>query len=239
MSARYIKTPHLPEGKVGLCALGAKYRDLLEKPLVERGISALWLPDNPNVDPRLAGHADLMLLHLGGARVVTTCSQLSDLDMDITYTSRQGREYPQDIVLCACIVGIYCIHNFRFSDPAISGFERIDVRQGYAKCSVCVVDDKSIITSDTGIARAASSHGMDVLEIEPGHILLPGFDTGFIGGTTFKLSAHELAFTGELDGHPDRPAIEAFLEARGVEPVYLTTQPAFDIGSAVPLTETV
>ena len=80
---------------------------------------------------------------------------------------------------------------------------------------------------------------MDVLEIEPGHILLPGFDTGFIGGATFKLSAHELAFTGELDGHPDRPAIEAFLEARGVEPVYLTTQPAFDIGSAVPLTETV
>lgn len=106
MSARYIKTPHLPEGKVGLCALGAKYRDLLEKPLVKRGISALWLPDNPNVDPRLAGHADLMLLHLGGARVVTTCSQLSDLGMDVTYTSRQGR----NILKILCFVPASLAH---------------------------------------------------------------------------------------------------------------------------------
>lgn len=73
MSERIIKTPHLPQGKVGLAAFGAKYREILEKPLQNLGITPLWLPDNEAVDPRLAGHADLMLLHLGGARVVTSC----------------------------------------------------------------------------------------------------------------------------------------------------------------------
>lgn len=48
------------------------------------------------------------------------------------------------------------IHNFKISDPAISGFEQVDVRQGYAKCCTCVVDEGSIITSDAGIAKAAA-----------------------------------------------------------------------------------
>lgn len=33
MSARLVKTPHLPQGKVGLAAFGAKYRESLEEPL--------------------------------------------------------------------------------------------------------------------------------------------------------------------------------------------------------------
>ena len=52
----------------------------------------------------------------------------------------------------------------------------------------------------------------------------------------FKLSPERMAFTGRLDLHPDRARIEAYLRGRGVEPVYLTERPAFDIGSAVPLT---
>ena len=36
MSERIIKTPHLPQGKVGLAAFGAKYREILEKPLQNR-----------------------------------------------------------------------------------------------------------------------------------------------------------------------------------------------------------
>lgn len=57
MSARLIKMPHLPQGKVGLAALGAKYRESLEEPLQNLGITPLWLPDNEAVDPRLSGHA--------------------------------------------------------------------------------------------------------------------------------------------------------------------------------------
>lgn len=57
MSARFIETPHLPQGKVGLCALGEKYRENLEKPLKNLGMTPFWLPENRAVDPRLSGHA--------------------------------------------------------------------------------------------------------------------------------------------------------------------------------------
>lgn len=242
MSAQLIKTPHLPQGKVGLAALGAKYREILEEPLQNLGITQLWLPDNEAVDPRLSGHADLMLLHLGGNLVVTSCGGeipqvLSALGFEIIRAAEQGREYPADARLCACVVGVRCIHNFKISDPAISGFERVDVRQGYAKCCTCVVDEGSIITSDAGIAKAAARHGMDVLGIRPGFIKLEGFDTGFIGGAAFRISERALAFTGQLDSHPDKAKIEAYLRSHGIEPVYLTEQPVFDIGSAVLLTE--
>ena len=242
MSERIIKTPHLPQGKVGLAAFGAKYREILEKPLQNLGITPLWLPDNEAVDPRLAGHADLMLLHLGGARVVTSCGgeipqTLGALGFEVIRAAEQGRTYPADARLCACIVGERCIHNFKISDPANSGFERVEVRQGYAKCCACVVDEGAMITSDAGIAKAAARHGIDVLGIRPGFIELAGFDTGFIGGAAFKSAPDVLAFTGRLDHHPDWPEIEHFLRGRGVEPLFLTDMPAFDIGSAVPLTE--
>lgn len=242
MSARLIKTPHLPKGKVGLAAFGAKYREILEEPLQSLGLTPLWLPDNEAVDPRLSGHADLMLLHLGGNRLASSCGPetagaLSALGFELIRAAEQGREYPSDARLCACVVGGRCIHNFKISDPAITGFERVNVRQGYAKCCTCVVDEGSVITSDAGIARAAARHGMDVLGIRPGFIELEGFDTGFIGGAAFRISERALAFTGRLDSHPDKAEIEAYLRSRGIEPVYLTERPAFDIGSAVLLTE--
>lgn len=217
-------------------AIGEKYRERLEGPLAALGICTFWLPDNPNVDPRLSGHADLMLLDLGGGRVLTYLDSLQDIGLEVVKIEGQGRVYPDDARLCACVVGRFCIHDFRISDPHITGFERIQVRQGYARCSTCVVDEGSIITSDAGIAKAAARHGIDVLGIRPGYIELEGFDTGFIGGASFKISSGRMAFTGRLDSHPDRGRIEDFLRERGVEPVYLTDSPAFDIGSAVPLT---
>ena len=217
-------------------AIGEKYRERLEGPLAALGVCAFWLPDNPNVDTRLSGHADLMLLDLGGGRVLTYLDGLPDIGLEVVKVEGQGRVYPEDARLCACVVGRYCIHDFRISDPHITGFERIQVRQGYARCSTCVVDERSVITSDAGIAKAAARHGIDVLGIRPGYIELEGFDTGFIGGASFKLSPERMAFTGRLDLHPDRARIEAYLRGRGVEPVYLTERPAFDIGSAVPLT---
>lgn len=99
------------------------------------------------------------------------------------------------------------------------------------------MDESSVITSDGGIAAVAGKAGLNVLRIAPGHILLDGFETGFIGGAAFKLSPGLLAFTGRLDGHPDGERIESFLRARRVEPLYLTDSPVFDVGSAVLLTE--
>ena len=119
------------------------------------------------------------------------------------------------------------------SDRAV----QINSRQGYSRCSVCVVSDNAIITTDEGICRGAEAHGIDVLKIQPGYIDLLGFDYGFIGGASFKISDTKLAFTGRLDKHPDAERIIEFASLHNVNIVYITDKPAFDIGGAVPITE--
>ena len=71
--SKCVNVPHLPEGKVGLIAIGERYRERLGRALDARGIEVIWLPDARDVDARLAGHADLSLLHLGGNRLVSAC----------------------------------------------------------------------------------------------------------------------------------------------------------------------
>ena len=111
----------------------------------------------------------------------------------------------------------------RFGNKRVIGF-----RQGYARCSVCVVDENSIITADAGIAAAAEGRGLDVLRIQAGFFELP---------SCFKLSKTELVFTGTIDRHPDRGAIIGFLHDHGVEALYLRDEPAVDIGGIIPIFE--
>ena len=113
----------------------------------------------------------------------------------------------------------------------------MSIKQGYAKCSALIVDERSIISQDRGLTRAAAAAGLDVLQISPGHVALDGFEYGFLGGAGFKISRDKLCFTGVLDIHPDKGRILDFLSARGIRPLYLTDRPVFDIGSAIPLTE--
>lgn len=118
-------------------------------------------------------------------------------------------EYPGNIIYNAVCTGKYFIHNLKHTDSELLAFATewkdshsgvttdftekackssadkllyVDVPQGYTRCCLLPVDDTSFITSDIGIANALISAGADVLVIEKGHIELPGFNYGFIGG---------------------------------------------------------
>lgn len=229
--------------------LGERYRDMLENGLRDLGQSVFWLPDNPDVDPRLAGHADLSLFRPDSRSIVTAegmYNELVNILTDIGHNNNnvyalhkgiaQGKCYPADAGLCVCATGKYTIYNPKTIDPVareyLSG-TLIEVTQGYTKCSVSVVSDDAIITADDVIASRAAGAGMDVLKIAPGNILLKGFDHGFIGGATFLLKEDTLAFTGTLEKHPDKDQIMKFLQKHGVKPVFLTDEPIFDIGGAI------
>ena len=225
--------------------IGERYRDRLLKSLSQLCQEILWLPDNPALDPRLAGHADLSVFSADDGHVVVGEALYDRFVNLFTYKSvtisasqKQGPVYPDDAGLCVCRTGKYTIYNPRTVDPAaeatITGV-RIAVPQGYTKCSVCVVSDDAIITADDVIARRAAEHSMDVLKITPGHIRLDGYGYGFIGGASFLPDSHTMAFTGTLDDHPDKSAILSFLAKHGVSPVYLTQEPIFDIGGAIAL----
>lgn len=249
---KFVENPNLP-----VCAdiviIGEKYCKILQNGIKSLGINALFMPDNPYVDPRLSGHADLSVLHLGGNRLLLApylkrssfSQQLEDRGFDIRFADiEQSALYPNDAQMNVCILGNKVIYNPQTGSDAIvkylttgNGAIQVSSRQGYSRCSVCVVNDNAIITADEGICRSAKAHGVDVLKIRPGYIDLPGFDYGFIGGASFKLSDTKLAFTGGLDKHPDAERIIEFASLHNIDIVYITDKPAFDIGGAIPITE--
>lgn len=246
-----VEKPNLPESAESF-VIGEKYSKLLEKPLEILGINLLFVPDNNAVDPRLSGHADLSVMHTGGNRLFLAPhlresqfpEELSVLGFSVDYPEmKQSAEYPADAQLNACICGKHAIFHRSVVPKQIvdyltkAGFNMIACRQGYTKCSVCVVNESAIITADRGVEAVAREAGLDVLLIEPGFVALEGFPYGFIGGASFKISRSKLAFTGTLEYHKCKKQILYFLKHHQVEPVYLTNQPLFDIGSAVPISE--
>ncbi len=152
--------------------------------------------------------------------------------------SRLGAKYPADIIYNACSTGKYFIHSLKHTAQAllnvakVSGLRLVDVPQGYAKCSIAVVSEDAIITYDRGIAEAASE--LEVLLIKPGHINLPGYNTGFIGGCTgLDTYRKELVFNGDLSMHPDGDRIRDFVTAHGVTVKDFPGRPLTDIGSII------
>lgn len=228
-----------------MLAIGRKYRSWLEEGLKRHTREDIfWLPDNPAVDERLAGHADLNVFSGNGAIVVAKglysyiVKELTNIGVPVLPSGEQNSVYPKDAGLCVCRTGRYTIYNPKISDPVLEPYldsDRIFVNQGYTRCSVCAVSDEAIITADDGISSAAWKKGLDVLKIAPGHISLDGYGYGFIGGATVKLNRNTIAFTGVLDEHPDKDRILQFLQKYYVEPVFLTKTPIFDIGGAIAL----
>lgn len=246
----YVEKGNLP-CKAEVVILGEEYYPILAKVLEGLGIKSIALPSNPHVDKRLSSHADLSVFH-GGNNILFAADYLKNTDFEeqlkefgfsIFYPKVNiSSEYPFDCYFNACYMGKYSIACHKTAAYEIIEFignksQIISCNQGYSKCLVSVVDDNSIITSDRGIADLCRQQGIDVLEISSGGIDLDGFNYGFIGGSSFKLSQNVMAFTGTIDHLPDYDKIICFLGLKNVEHVVLTDRKIFDVGSILPIIE--
>lgn len=248
----FVEIPNLPTAGVTAALIGAGAGKSAVRGLESLGVEAIVLPPCPLFAPPVAAHPDMMFCHLGGEKLVyhacadgSVLRRLEEIGFVlIESVSPPGRDYPRDIGLNAARVGNFLICNARFADRAVISYceqndlHILSVKQGYAKCSVCVVDERSIVTADAGISAAAKGAGLDVLLINPGFIGLEGYGAGFIGGCCGKLSADTLYFCGDITRHPDYAAVRRFLSERGVEAVAVPGSGELcDIGSIIPLTQ--
>lgn len=159
-------------------------------------------------------------------------------------TAELKSHYPGNVIYNALCTEKYFIHNFKYTSPALlaeasayrdfAGLIKVNVRQGYTRCCCLPVNEDSFITSDAGIAKALKSAGADVLSISPGHISLPGFDYGFIGGCGGNIivnKKHTIVINGNLKAHPDYEKIADFIKVRDIKLVFFEEYPLEDIGS--------
>ena len=246
-----VSMPNLPCGKVKSVLYGERYRRKLEHELLKRNIKSETISDYIHVSEHVRGHIDLCCCHISHGKSVVAQSAAETLsDILVKYgidciigPDIKTDNYPDEIAYNAAVVGdnLFCKKENTASliaDTSINlKLELIDCRQGYAKCSIAIIDRDAIITSDSNIAKKATERGIAVLQISPGHITLDGYPYGFIGGCCMKTAADTIAFTGTLDEHPDKDRIENFLINRNMKIDYLTQEKIFDIGSFILLSE--
>lgn len=245
----YIENPGLPETVVGLAAVSGTYPQLTDV-LHKYGVQTISVLPEQDQSEWLAGHSDLRIFHAGGRNIYISAGvgglkqKLLRYDFRITELPYSvSVPYPNDVRLNALVLGNKLIVNTLTISKEIldyiiaKKYKIISVKQGYAKCSAAVVDENSIITSDSGIARAVAEAGIEVLKITTGSVRLKGFRYGFIGGACGKISKNKIAFCGRIQDHPDYKSIKHFLEVRNIEPVVLADIPLTDIGGIIPLME--
>lgn len=193
--------------------------------LIESGYTVLEVSPLAEVDSAISSHPDIYMCHLG--------EKLFHGD-----PSRLSHDYPGHAIYNGCSTGKYFIHNPKITDKMLLnevehlGLIKVDVRQGYAKCSCTVVDESSIITADRGIAKAATDAGLDVLVIDHAQVELEGYPYGFIGGASGKVG-NVILFNGDLRKHSSFNDIREFIERRGVSIKYFEDYPLTDIGSII------
>lgn len=208
--------------------------------------SIALLPPHPSLPVPVSAHADMLLwcydktvfcfvdyLYIAAEAF----DALRALGYEIHPISEAaGGEYPYDVPLNCALVGSRIIANPRSVSRDILGLaeERslsiVPTRQGYSKCSVCVVSEDAIVTADRSIAASAAAAGIDVLLIREGGVRLDGYGTGFIGGAT-GYDGERVYFCGSLDLCADADAIRGFCKKHGKTPVSLTQDELYDVGT--------
>lgn len=220
-------------------AYGEKYSDKLKKPLLEKGFNSVLFPNNENVAKQVCGHIDMSLFAVNEKILVCEPSVLAPVEV-IKGDTHLMQDYPCNIAYNGVRFGNNFFHNLRYTDKKIleilgeNNVKLHNVRQGYTKCSVLKIDERTAITSDVGIKRALDNASIDTLLIQPGGILLEGYDTGFIGGCGFSYK-NTVYLTGRLEQHPSFGKIADFLNKKFMQVDYLTDIKIFDVGSIIPI----
>lgn len=205
------------------------YADSLKK----YGFTPIPLEADTRLNATVSTHADTLIFSLGDTLVANSDyarTLPSVIGERITETDDTPcGAYPTDTAFNALVLGGKLFARLDSLSGAVrttaekNGLSPVNVRQGYARCStLALTAANAAITADAGMARTLCANGVDVLEIEPGHIALDGCEYGFIGGASFADEAnHRVFFFGNLASHPNSSQIEAFLARHGYEVISL------------------
>lgn len=187
------------------------------------------------------GHADMQIHFINSKgfcapEVYDYYNKLDLIGINLIKGSQSLKEtYPDDVLYNVCNIGKYvisrplCTAIEIFSEYRNLKKEFLNARQGYAKCSICVVNENSAITADDGMYNLLKRNNINVLKINDGYVSLYNMK-GFIGGASGLIN-NTLYFNGDIKTHPDYENIKSFCNNVGVDIYSLNNGPLIDIGT--------
>ena len=238
-------SPNLPKSNVEKVMISSKANLEIISSIKKLEISIIFINSTDFLNISECSHPDMLFYITGQGKIICEPSiyelyykQFRDNNIIlIKGNSTLSCNYPNNIAYNVARVNNFAFHNTKYTDRVITEYlenenvRLIHINQGYAKCSICVVSENAIITSDRSIEKVASRENLDVLLINEGNILLEGHNYGFIGGASFKRNKNTICFTGILKHHPDYSKIQSFLNKYNISTEYLSVNKIIDFGS--------
>ena len=154
-----------------------------------------------------------------------------------------GSTYPYDCAYNVAKMGKRVIGNHLYTDEVIRklyqdmGCEFVNVKQGYTKCNMFIIDENTAITEDAGIYKTFKQYNINVLKVPVGKISLKFFKHGFIGGASGKITPEKLCFCGDITQLSYFDEINNFLSKKSVDIICLSQTKPADFGSVLYLND--
>ncbi|MGM0396250.1 MAG: DUF6873 family GME fold protein [Bacillota bacterium] len=244
-----MKSPFIPIKKANIAIVNEDAPAEVFLSLERMGIRIVPAIKGKSLQPPVSRHPDMVITPLNLDTILAAPSvwdyynrELGRFGIKVIKGNTEPKaNYPYDIPYNAAILEDVLIHRLDKTDGFILDYAKknnyalLNTKQGYTKCSLALLNGRSGITSDKGIAHVLNLKGYDILHIAPGYIELPGMDCGFIGGATGNISPSEMVITGNLYNHPDRERIESFINSKGIRLIYLSEKPVIDLGTIIGL----
>lgn len=217
--------------------------------LEKHNITVIKSIECKELDPNIAYHPDMVMHPISYDTLIIAPNvydyykeNLSPLGIKVIKgETKLENKYPKDIAYNVARLKDVAIHNFRYTDEILKFYfkrqniELVNIRQGYSKCSLAVIDDISGITSDKYMYKKLIQKGYDLLLIKPGYIKLYGYEYGFVGGTCGNFSKKSILFSGVFNNHPDFKKMVSFIESRNIDIKILSKSSIKDIGTIITL----
>ena len=211
------------------------------------GYRVVLLPPDPRLSAPVSSHADMLLFLTRNTLITdrTYYEKIAREELDkictdgalkLQLTDEVPGAYPKDIRFNALSLGQYLFCHPMHTSAAVLSAARaakltiLPTRQGYARCATCPVGEQALITADPAIAAKAKENGLDVCLIRQGHIVLPGYPYGFIGGCC-GTARDQIFFCGDPYLHPNGEEMLSFIRSHKITPHRIPDLPLFDVGS--------
>lgn len=224
----YLCSPYLPK----------EVREILRS-LGGRGFD---IPECPRLAKPVAAHPDMLFSELSDGTLLTEGKYFSEnkaffeglpfyakIKPSSTVLSP---EYPRDVAFDVvrhrgAVIGKaeYMAEEIKRDAAAI-----IDVKQGYALCSV-LKTERFAITADKHLCNALIDNDCEILFNSRNNIILNGYNCGFIGGASCCVEeAKAVVFFGNAEELSEFEKIKSFIEGFGYELKYPKNIPLEDFG---------
>ncbi len=141
---------------------------------------------------------------------------------------KRSNIYPNDIAFNVLIADKFLICKKDYVCPALLNYNIINTNQGYAGCTALYAAG-TVITADKATIKACRENNISYFEISGDDILLPGYDTGFIGGAC-GVCENTVYIYGDPSTSQSGRELAEFCKTKGLSLVSIYNGPVTDIG---------